>query len=95
MSHIFKILFQTGDINIFVLHGVLFSRYVQLKSSFADEKMSAMKSKTHFSKERGKVLKENSIISKSWSSAKLFIVQNCTENANGDVRLTVENVRYV
>ena len=38
VSHIFEILFQTGDINIFVLHGVLFSRYVQLKSSFSDEK---------------------------------------------------------
>ena len=35
---IFKILFQTGDINIFVLRGVLFSRYVQLKSSFSDKK---------------------------------------------------------
>ena len=38
MSQIFKILFQTGDINIFVLRGVFFSRYVQLKSSFSDEK---------------------------------------------------------
>ena len=37
MSQIFKILFQTGDI-IFVLHGVFFSRYVQLQSSFSDEK---------------------------------------------------------
>ena len=57
--------------------------------------MSAVKSKIHFSKERGKVLKENSIISKSWSSAKLFIVQNYTENANEDVHLTAENVPYV
>ena len=38
------------------------------------------------------VLKENSIISGSWSSAKLFMVQNYTENANGDVPLTAENV---
>ena len=29
------ILFQTGNINIFVPHGVLFSRYIQLKSSFS------------------------------------------------------------
>ena len=36
MSQIFKILFQTGEINIFVLRGVCFSRYVQLKSSFSD-----------------------------------------------------------
>ena len=34
VSQIFKILFQTGDINIFVLRGVFFSRYVQLKSAF-------------------------------------------------------------
>ena len=38
VSQIFKILFQTGDINIFVLGGVLFSVYVHLKSSFSDEK---------------------------------------------------------
>ena len=38
MSQIFEILFQTGVINIFVLLGVFFSRYVQLKSSFSDEK---------------------------------------------------------
>ena len=38
VSQIFKILLQAGDINIFVLCGVLFSRYVQLKSSFSDEK---------------------------------------------------------
>ena len=41
VSQIFKILFQTGDINIFVLHGVFFSRYVQLKISFSDEKSSS------------------------------------------------------
>ena len=38
VSQIFKILFQTGDINIFVLCGVFFSIYVQLKSSFFEEK---------------------------------------------------------
>ena len=38
VSQIFKILFQAGDINIFVLRGVFFSRYVQLKSSFSDER---------------------------------------------------------
>ena len=47
VSKIFKILFQTGDINIFVLHGMFFSRYVQLKSSSSDEK-TAVKSETHF-----------------------------------------------
>ena len=38
VPQIFKILFQIGDTNIFVLPGVFFSRYVQLKSSFSDEK---------------------------------------------------------
>ena len=51
VSQIFKILFQTGDINIFVLRGVFFSRYVQLKSSFSDEKTSVVKCETHFSRE--------------------------------------------
>ena len=38
VSQIFKILFQTGDINIFVLRGFFVSRYVQLKSSFSVER---------------------------------------------------------
>ena len=38
MSQIFKILFQSEDINIFVFCGVFFSIYVQLKVSFSDEK---------------------------------------------------------
>ena len=38
MSQIFKILFQTGDINIFVLRGFFYSRYVELKSSFSNER---------------------------------------------------------
>ena len=50
LSQIFEILFQTGDINIFVLRGVFFSRYIQLKSSFSDGK-TAVKSETHFSRE--------------------------------------------
>ena len=49
VSQIFKILFQTGDISIFFLRGVFFSRYVQLKNS--DEKTSVVKSETHFSRE--------------------------------------------
>ena len=32
--YIFKILFQTGEINTFVLRGVFFCRYVHLKSHF-------------------------------------------------------------
>ena len=38
MSQIFKLVFQTGDINICVLLGIFLSRYVQLKSSFSDKK---------------------------------------------------------
>ena len=55
-----------------------------------------MKSETRFSREaikvqRGKVVKENSIIARRWSSAKLSIMKNYTDNANGDVPLTVEH----
>ena len=39
-----------------------------------------------------KVLKEDSITGRSWSSANLFIMQNYTDNANEDVPLTVENL---
>ena len=39
VSQIFKVFFQTGDINIFVLRGVFFSRYIQLKSSLSEEKI--------------------------------------------------------
>ena len=38
LSQILKILFQSEDFNIFVLRGIFFSRFVQLKSSFSDEK---------------------------------------------------------
>ena len=52
VSQIFKTLFQTGDINIFVLLGVFFNRYVQLKSTFSEEKItSAVKSETQFTRE--------------------------------------------
>ena len=52
VSQIFKILFQTGDINIFVFRGAFFSRYVQSKSSFSEEKKtSAEKSEIQISRE--------------------------------------------
>ena len=51
MSQIFKILFQTGDINIFFFRGVFFSIFVQLKISFSDKKNTAVKSETHFCRE--------------------------------------------
>ena len=54
-----------------------------------------MKSETNVSREGienqgGKVLKENSIIDRSLNSAKLFIVQDYTENAKGDVTLIIK-----
>ena len=55
VPRIFKILFQTGDINILVLLGVSFSRYVQLKRSFPDEKKLAVKSDTLCRREAIKV----------------------------------------
>ena len=48
VSQIFKILFQTGDVNIFVIRNVFFSGYVQLKGSVSDEKKTAVKSETRF-----------------------------------------------
>ena len=52
MYQIFKILFQTGDINIFVLCGVFFSRYIQLKKTpFLMKKTSAVKSETNLGRE--------------------------------------------
>ena len=50
MSQIFKILFQTRDVNIFVLHGVFFSRYIKLKTSSTIKK-TAVKSETHLTRE--------------------------------------------
>ena len=98
VCQIFKILFQTGDINIFVLRGVFFNTYVQLKSSFSDKK--------NISEEIWDTLWYRSYWKLLWQSikgkfhhwqklelCKLFTVQNYAENANGDVPLTVENVR--
>ena len=55
MSRVFNTLFQTKDINIFVLHGVFFTKYVQPKASFSDGKKTAVKSETDFSREPIKV----------------------------------------
>ena len=72
----FKILFQNGDINIFVLRGAFISRYVQLKNVSCEIRDTL-----------GKVLRENSINGRDWSSSKLFIVQNYAGIANGNVSL--------
>ena len=88
----FEILFQTGD---FCPLRCFFSKYVQLKTSFSDEKSSPVDFEAHFDKEaignyRDKVLNENSIVGRSWSSANLFIMQNYNDNANRNISLAVE-----
>ena len=47
VTQVFKILIQSGDINIIVLRGFYFNRYVQLKSTFSDRKISAVETETH------------------------------------------------
>ena len=51
VSQIFKILFQTGNINIFVLRGVFFNGYVQKKYPFLTNKTSTVKSEAYFGRE--------------------------------------------
>ena len=55
VPQILEILFQNGNVYIFSPHDILFSRYVQLKSSFFAEKTSAGESEIHFSREAIKV----------------------------------------
>ena len=50
MSQISRTLFQTGDINIFVLLDVFYSRCIQIKTYFSDKK-TAVKSETQFRRE--------------------------------------------
>ena len=51
MSQIFKVLFQTGDINIFDLCAVSFLvDMFDLKAPFLTKKTSAVKSEIHFSR---------------------------------------------
>ena len=44
--------------------------------------------------ERGKVLKENSIAGRTWSSGKLFVLKNNTTIANRNMPLIVENLIF-
>ena len=97
VSQTFKILFQTGDINLYVLRGVFLADLPNYKTPFLTKKTSTVKSEIHFSREaikvyRGKVLKKNSIIGRSCSSANLFIIHDYIKNAKEDVPLRVENV---
>ena len=47
-SVIFKVPFQTGDINIFVIHGVIYVLHFQIKGSFSSEKIPTMEYETYF-----------------------------------------------
>ena len=51
MSQIFEILFQTRDINIFVLRSVLLVDMFNWKTPFLTKKTSVVKSETYFSRE--------------------------------------------
>ena len=62
---------QTGDIDIFVLHGVVFSRYVILKSSFSDELKHQRRS---YRKLTWQSIKGKFHYWQKWSSGKLFIM---------------------
>ena len=46
MSGVFKILSQTGDMNIFLLRGVLSVIRFQIEISFSNEKNSTVESET-------------------------------------------------
>ena len=50
VSQIFKILFQTGNIDTFVVYVVFFSRHVQIKISFSDGKNISGEIETRFSR---------------------------------------------
>ena len=51
ISQIFKILFLSGDINIFVLRGVFSVQHSQIKSSFSMEKTPMVETDTYFGQE--------------------------------------------
>ena len=51
VSQIFKMFFQTVDINFFVLRGVFIDNIFKEKAPFPTKKTSAVKSETEFSRE--------------------------------------------
>ena len=59
------------------------------------KKILSVKSDTNFSRGAIKVLKTNCINDSSWSSLKLFIIQNYTDNVNGDVPLKPQQQLWV
>ena len=70
MFQILKILFQTGDSNN---RGVIHVLHFQIKSIFSKKKINHVQSETHFCKEalkveNDKVVKENPIAGRIWSS---------------------------
>lgn len=51
-----------------------------------------METETHFSREVVKVLKENAVADRTWSSVKLFELKNSSAFADRDVPLAVKNL---
>ena len=51
VSQVIKILFRTGDINIFVLLGVILGNMFNYKAPFLTKNTSAVKSEKHFNRE--------------------------------------------
>ena len=49
VSQSFETLFQTGDVNIFVLRGVFLEDMFKQKATFLTKKTSAVINETHFS----------------------------------------------
>ena len=91
LSQIFQILFQTEGFKNVFLRSVFFNRYVQLESSFSDEKKNISEIKDTLYYRSCRELTWQSI-KDSWSFPKLFIMQNYTDKVDEDVPLTVENV---
>ena len=97
VSQIFKIIFQTGDINIniFVHCGVFFSGYVQLKSSFSDKNNISGKIWDSLQQRSYRKLTWQSIKGKLHHWQKLELckvvhnVKNYTDNANGGLLLRI------
>ena len=84
---------QAGNGNIFVLRGVIYVQHFQIKSRFSKKKKHGG-TRTHFPRKlikfnMAKYKKKNSIVGRSWNSAKLFVLKNDTAIADRDV----ENIR--
>ena len=74
VSQIFKTLFQTEDIDIFVLGRVFFSKYVHLKTYFSDEKHQRWNLRHAFVEKLSKTKGKNSIIGRLMANLYIYII---------------------